>query len=40
RQDTDMAQQAINLQRDRLILESAYAVAGRIVQKTIIDYLR
>lgn len=40
RQDTDMAQQAINLQRDRLILESAYAIAGRIVQKTIIDYLR
>jgi len=40
RQDTDMAQQAINLQRDQLILESAYIIAGRIVQKTIIDYLR
>ncbi len=40
RQDTDVAQQAINLQRDRLILESAYEIAGKIVQKTIIDYLR
>lgn len=40
RQDTDMAQQAIDLQRDQLILESAYAIAGKVVPKTIIDYLR
>ncbi|MCX7762078.1 MAG: flagellin [Candidatus Kryptonium sp.] len=40
RQDADMAQQAIDLQRDQLILESAYAIAGKIVPKTIIDYLR
>ncbi len=40
RQDTDIAQQATNLQRDQLILESAYAIAGKIIHKTIIDYLR
>lgn len=40
RQDTDMAQQAINLQRDQLILESAYTIAGKIIQKSIIEYLR
>ncbi len=40
RQDTDIAQQAINLQRDQLILESAYTIAGKIIQKSIIEYLR
>ncbi len=40
RQDADMAQQAINLQRDQLILESAYTIAGKIIQKSIIEYLR
>jgi flagellar hook-associated protein 3 FlgL len=40
RQDTDIAQQAINLQKGQLILESAYMLAGKIIQKSIIDYLR
>jgi flagellar hook-associated protein 3 FlgL len=40
RQDTDIAQQAINLQKSQLILESAYMLAGKIIQKSIIDYLR
>lgn len=40
KQDTDMAQQAINLQKEQIILESAYALAGKIIQKTIVDYLR
>jgi len=40
RQDTDMAQQAISLQKGQLILESAYMLAGKIIQKSIIDYLR
>ncbi len=40
KQDTDMAQQAINLQKEQIILESAYTLAGKIIQKTIVDYLR
>lgn len=40
KQDTDMAQQAINLQREQIMLESAYTIAGKIIQKTIADYLR
>lgn len=40
KQDTDVAQQAIELQKGQLILESAYMIAGKIVQKTIVDYLR